>query len=235
MSGQLSPFDHNRLLKAVAGEVLEPHGLYQIGRSRQWVDDHGWWAIPVGFDPGRGRGSYLYVAVTLLWTPFPGGSGLPYEMDGKSTWKHPMGRFDSAFIEARRADWWERDVRIFANGALEYLETLRRRPNDVRSLLERLGPSDRFWDRYHRAVATGLLGERDAPWRGFQSVIEEADAAAEGWMLEVKAAALELQGALGDARAFSDAVAQIVGQRRARAKMRTLDHDQLMRMVRESI
>ena len=45
-------------------------GLTQKGRSRTWVDDHGWWVIVVEFQPlGYSVGSYLNVGACWLWQP----------------------------------------------------------------------------------------------------------------------------------------------------------------------
>jgi hypothetical protein len=135
-------FDHNRILKSVVSELLIPLGLHQLGRSRTWIDDHVWWATVVEFGAsGFGRGSYLKVGVTLLWRPT---GGIAFDSDLKSRWKTPMGRFESEFIEARRPDWFERDVRAFADGAVSHLDAIRARRNDLRGLWKRLQKSDRF-------------------------------------------------------------------------------------------
>ena len=94
MNRQVVAFDHNRLLKTLAAEMFEPLGLYQIGRSRTWVDDHAWWAIIVSFGPsGFGRGTYLDVGVTLLWRWM---GALVFDTDLKNKWKTPMSRVRNA-------------------------------------------------------------------------------------------------------------------------------------------
>jgi len=61
---------HSKLLNEAARQVLGPLGLTQKGRSRTWLDDHGWWLGVVEFQPSSfGRGSYLNVGVNWLWTP----------------------------------------------------------------------------------------------------------------------------------------------------------------------
>lgn len=226
MSRQVIPFDHNRLLKRIAGEILEPVGLYQIGRSRSWIDDHGWWATLVSFGAsGFDRGSYLNVGVSLLWAAH---GALSLDIDLKSAWKTPMARFDAQFIEARRPDWWERDVRAFAAGAVEHIETIRNRRNDVADVRSRLGASDRFWDRYHRAVASGLLEEWEASRRGLDSLIEEAEATGWDWMVNTRPISLAFQQALGDRTAFAALVASQVQRSRSEAKLRPFDQSRLL-------
>lgn len=59
---------HTTLLTHAARAVLRPLGVKQKGRSRLWLDDHGWWVGLVEFQPsGWSRGSYLNVGVMWLW------------------------------------------------------------------------------------------------------------------------------------------------------------------------
>src|SRR5689334_22969736 len=59
---------HSRLILQAAKEILIPMGLEQRGRSRTWLDDHGWWLIMVEFQPSSwSKGSYLNVGVMWLW------------------------------------------------------------------------------------------------------------------------------------------------------------------------
>lgn len=50
---------HTRLPTATAREYLRPLGLVQKGRSRTWLDDHGWFVTGVEFQPsGWSKGTY---------------------------------------------------------------------------------------------------------------------------------------------------------------------------------
>jgi hypothetical protein len=219
------PFDHNGLLKRVAAEQLEPLGLYQLGRSRSWVDDHDWWAILVAFGPsGFGRGTYLNVGVSLLWRPDPVQAALAFDLDMKDRWKTPMGRFEAPFIEARRPDWFERDVRAFAEGAIGHLGALRSRPNDMRSFIARLDGSDRFWDRYHRAIGRGLLRDQGGSARDFAMVISEPNPYDADWIVDAQENARLLSDLLPTPAEFDVQIAgQIVD---FREKVRLRDHPQ---------
>lgn len=56
--------NHNRVINAEAWRLLKPFGLTRKGRSRVWLDDHGWWLIQVEFQPSSwSKGSYLNVGV----------------------------------------------------------------------------------------------------------------------------------------------------------------------------
>jgi hypothetical protein len=56
------------LLNEAARSVLGEIGMFQKGRSRIWLDDHGWWIGIVEFQPsGFSKGSYLNVSAMWLW------------------------------------------------------------------------------------------------------------------------------------------------------------------------
>ena len=40
---------HNKIIKTTVKEFLEPENLFQIGSSRSWVDDNGYYFIIVEF------------------------------------------------------------------------------------------------------------------------------------------------------------------------------------------
>jgi hypothetical protein len=56
-------------LTAAGRNYFGPMGIYQIGRSRIWIDDHGWWLGLVEFQPSsHSKGAYLNVSVMWLWS-----------------------------------------------------------------------------------------------------------------------------------------------------------------------
>jgi hypothetical protein len=56
------------MLTAAAEKHLAPIGVIRKGRSRSWIDDHGWWLGIVEFQPSSSsKGSYLNVGVMWLW------------------------------------------------------------------------------------------------------------------------------------------------------------------------
>lgn len=220
---QVARFDHNRILKTVAADVLAPLGLRQIGRSRSWIDDHGWWVIQASFDPsGFGRGTYLTVGTAFLWCAFP---AIPFELDVRSAWETPMGRSPSQYIEAQRPDRWERDVRAFAQGAASHVASLRTRPNDVPDFLGRLLEApDGFWNGFHVGVAAGLVGEPSRSRQALAGVAREAEAAPGiDWMQSVRRAALDLMDRIEDQPTFADTVASAVVGRRDQVGLEAIE------------
>ncbi len=64
------PSDVSAAIAASARQALGPLGLTRKGRSRIWLDDHGWWLGVVEFQPSAwGPGSYLNVGAMFLWRP----------------------------------------------------------------------------------------------------------------------------------------------------------------------
>lgn len=58
----------DRLIAAAAKREFAPLGLARKGRSRTWIDDHGWWLINVEFQPSsHAKGCYLNVGEQHLW------------------------------------------------------------------------------------------------------------------------------------------------------------------------
>jgi hypothetical protein len=59
---------HSKIIAQVAKEALATLGIFQNGRSRIWIDDHGWWIGVIEFQPsGFSKGSYLNVGAMWLW------------------------------------------------------------------------------------------------------------------------------------------------------------------------
>src|SRR6185295_17783420 len=57
-----------QVIAAEAKRVLAPLGVIRKGRSRSWIDDHGWWLINVEFQPSNhAKGFYLNVGEQHLW------------------------------------------------------------------------------------------------------------------------------------------------------------------------
>jgi hypothetical protein len=84
------------IIAAAARRTLSPLGVARRGRSRLWIDDHGWWLINVEFQPsGWAKGCYLNVGHQHLWVerdnlscedmerPLGGTAHIPYEEDGE--------------------------------------------------------------------------------------------------------------------------------------------------------
>ena len=59
--------NHNKIINKTAKDILSPHGVFQKGQSRLWIDDNGWVLTLVEFQPSGAKGSYLNVGLSFLW------------------------------------------------------------------------------------------------------------------------------------------------------------------------
>ena len=60
--------DHNKIINQVAKSVLAPHGFFQVGRSRTWLYDCGYFFVQIEFQPsGWECGSYCNVGIGFLF------------------------------------------------------------------------------------------------------------------------------------------------------------------------
>jgi hypothetical protein len=158
--------DHNKEIAAAAKAVLAPLGCIRKGRSRTWLDDHGWWAGLVEFQPsGWSRGSYLNVAVCYLWKP---------------TYPEPSLSFD-AVLDPR--PWREvKEGESFAGAAAELAsiarDSLIKLREDNRSVavaakwLQNMKIEGRVWQDYHLGIAYGLSGQIAAAQRHLRLAVE---------------------------------------------------------------
>ena len=59
---------HNKIIKTTVKEFLEPENLFQIGSSRSWIDDNGYYFIIVEFvTNGYSKEASLNAGVSFLW------------------------------------------------------------------------------------------------------------------------------------------------------------------------
>ncbi len=140
---------HSQLLTAAARRILRPLGLQQRGRSRLWLDDHGWWVVVVEFRPSSwSKGSYLNVGAMWLW----------FEKDYFS--------FDCGYRVENLALYQDEAqfaplAENFARGAADEVARLRSIFPSVQAAARQLAakPQKGFWDNFHAGVACGLAGK----------------------------------------------------------------------------
>ena len=59
---------HEKIIRDVAKEILAPEGLFQVGRSRAWIDDNEFFVVQVWFQAsGYSKSSSLMAGVSFLW------------------------------------------------------------------------------------------------------------------------------------------------------------------------
>ncbi|MFE1954546.1 hypothetical protein ACFW9D_29215 [Streptomyces sp. NPDC059524] len=154
----------SRLVATAARSRLRPLGLRQRGRSRIWLDDHGWWLGVVEFpSPQWSQGSGLTVGVMWLW--------------------QDVGHVTFDFVQQTRTESY-RDETQFGPVAAELAGTaearvtgLREQFADLRSatrrLLARPPRTASPWENFNAGVAAALTGDAPSARTRFTAVLAE--------------------------------------------------------------
>ncbi|WP_428385004.1 hypothetical protein [Nevskia ramosa] len=193
------PADHNAVINAEARRVLKPLGLTRKGTSRVWIDDHGWWAIQVEFQPSAwSKGSYLNVGVN--WFLYEGSVGA----------FNVGSRVDAPFIEAAGNESFEKDAHNLALRAKDEVAQLRSRFStleDATSYYRDCGHRS-AWDDYYYGVLLALVGDASNAKAAFQSV--PTHRLEFGWERALAQRASELSNLAADRSAFIETIRGIV-------------------------
>ena len=198
---------HAQLLTTAARGILRPLGLRQRGRSRIWLDDHGWWLVVVEFQPSSwSKGSYLNVGAMWLWQ----------EKDYFSFDDGCRVAGFSAFID--EAQFAPIADNLSRRAAEEVGRYRLRYPSidDTAQLLAARSPMG-FWDTFHAAMACGLSGNVVAARRFFEEVAATDDP--RNWAQVAAALAREYSQELSDLAGFRDRIKEVIFRERCLLKL----------------
>ncbi|MGH8054750.1 MAG: DUF4304 domain-containing protein [Stenotrophomonas sp.] len=202
---------HSRLINAAAKAALRPLGCVQKGRSRTWLDDHGWWVGVVEFQPSSwSKGSYLNVGVCWLW----------YEKDHLS---FDDGYRIETFQEFHSEEQYLPKAEFLAKRAAEEVMVLRQRFSTTSHVQAWLAHnrSTSVWSLYHRAVSAGLSGALNQSRQLFGQVIDDPHDVP--WAITLKQRCKELLCRLEEGAAFQGEVTDTVKRTRLRLGLPALD------------
>jgi hypothetical protein len=197
----------SKLLLAAARDVLVPLGLVRLGRSRQWVDERGWWTVAVEFQPsGFAKGSFLNVGVMWLWY-------------AKDYWSFDVGHRVEPFTEFESTQQFKPVAEQLADRAARKVCEYREAFPSVHEVAKYLSgeASKSVWAAYHAAVSAGVAADVASSTRFFAELGRYP--ATHAWEKEVQARALALSKHLPDVPAFRAAVTQVVGHSRELHKL----------------
>ena len=196
--------DHNRVIDGEARRILKPLGLYRKGKSRVWLDDHGWWVIQVEFQPSASsKGSYLNVG--LNWMLYEGNVGA----------FNIGSRVSVPFISAVGNESFEEDARKLAVRAREEVVRIRSSFSSLRGALDYYATLERrgIWDDYYHGVVRGLSGDAAGALEVFRAVPKHR--VEYGYEKAICHRAQELSRLLSDPAAFRDTMRGIVFRTRS--------------------
>src|SRR5687767_9047301 len=123
--------------------MLSPIGCVRKGRSRTWLDDHGWWVAVAEFQPsGWSKGSYLNVGACFLWS----------EKDYLS-FDDPAG--NRPWLEVTEGESFLPKANILASEARDAILELRRRHSSISGSATWLSGKSHVnnRDHFHAAMA----------------------------------------------------------------------------------
>jgi hypothetical protein len=179
---------HAKIIARLAQSRLRPAGLVQRGRSRIWLDDHGWWTTMVEFQPSfRSKGTFLNVGVDLHWYP-------------QDFLSFDLGYREAEFVEFRDDGQFEGAVCAMMETALRkvcgYRNGLRDRPAASAFIVSYAFERPKsVWACYHRANAYAMAGSVEQAQAELESVLA-ADDEGIAWMQELHSHAARLLGLL---------------------------------------
>ena len=199
--------EHSRLLAAAARDILAPLGVIRKGRSRTWLDDHGWWLIVTEFQPSSwSKGSYLNVGAMWLW----------YEKDHFS---FDHGNRVQEFVNYRSEDQFASEAVRLATSAREKILEYRRKftsASQVARTLSSASPKS-GWDEFHIGVAYGCSGDMETARKWLRSV--ERSNATYDWEKKLQSRAHELADRLSDPASFRMAIEEAIRASRRHLKL----------------
>jgi hypothetical protein len=193
---------HGRLLASAAKSTLAPLGCKQIGRSRTWICDQGFWVVVVEFQPsGFSKGSYLNVGACWLWY-------------AKNHWSFDYGGRVEGFIPFKDAHQFGPASDSLARRAAEEIGILRKKFTCLRDVARELALNSNRgdWSLYHAAVANGLVRELASSKRFFERLLETPPTTE--WQTELRATAAKLAHSLPDYMKFQAIVLGIIQESR---------------------
>ena len=154
----------DRVISDAAKAVLAPLGLSRKGRSRTWIDDHGWWLVNVEFQPSsHAKGCYLNVGTQHLWV------ARGYFCFGDM--ERPLGGTAFAAFTGDE-DAFASAMRTVVAAAAEAVVGRRRRHGEGRDALAALAAGS---DDLDAGIAATLLGEASRARARFNGRIHPAD------------------------------------------------------------
>jgi hypothetical protein len=192
---------------------LSPIGCVRRGRSRLWLDDHGWWVGIVEFQPSSWtKGSYLNVATSWLW-----------HEENPLAFSECWG--ERPFYEYESDAQFAAAMRTLAAQARDEILRMRDRFASLEYVASYLGTknSGNIWCDYHAAIAFGLLGNTRMSAERFDAVLAATHPFE--WVDALKEKVRGLVPLTSSSMAFRIEIASMISRARSNAKLPQLPQD----------
>ncbi|MFI0845645.1 hypothetical protein [Mesorhizobium sp. IMUNJ 23232] len=211
--------DIGRVIRHSAKSQLAPMGFCQIGRSRTWYRDHGFWAAVVEFQASSySKASYLNVSASWLWAD-------------KNFWAFDYGgRVANLFFEFQNEEQFGPFAEVLAARAADESRRLQVEFSSLPAIARKLtgeanqsiaigNPS--MWTLYHAAVVSALVDDEQDAQRFFDELLQ-VSANAE-WQKKLREQSVNLISHLRSREHFIQQVQEIVDRTRSQLKLPQLD------------
>jgi hypothetical protein len=222
----MSDTSHNRILGSITRDAFKPLGLIQKGRSRVWLDDHGWWVCMVDFEPlSWQKGTRLVVAADFLWHDR---NWLAYSVGGRLRDEHNQ----EVQVEFKDEAQWRRDIQSLAQRAIEEILLYRSHFQSAADWAGELSrPEDsNFWRAFDAGLAYALAGNQTEAERWLKCVCASTDD--RDWALAAKERAERLRCLLDEPHVFNE---ELVGTiKHFRSNLHLPEVDVLEQLERET-
>ena len=227
---------YQKIIQETARRILKPHGIIQIGRSRTWLDDQGWFVTQIDFQP-LDEGSLLNVGVDFLWSRKPDlDAAFAFAYGGQEPGSADFTGDETAFAA---------EFAALAEQGLEKALAYRRfrDPEYAKQMLlqkyEQTKPEYRFWEGYDLAMLCFLFGDHADGMTYLRDFMENAagnfyhpSGLYIAWHEEVLHRCEDLLPALADPQNAQQTVCKMIRQRRAlftaRASYRKMQGDPVL-------
>lgn len=153
----------DKIIKIAAKEILSPLGIFQVGQSKIWIDDNGWFLILIEFQPSDwSKGAYLNVGINFLWTK-------------KEYLSFDFGYRENDHVEyTKNDDLFYKEMLKLAEKAKEIIMLYRQFQNFPHAR-QAMGDSTQIsspWKEWHIAMMCFLTGDNATGERHFNQFIE---------------------------------------------------------------
>lgn len=152
---------HNKIIKTTVKEFLEPENLFQIGSSRSWVDDNGYYFIIVEFATnGYSKGASLNAGVSFLWESTE-------SLNKMLSYNYGCDVSTGAgYVEYKNDDEaFQIGIEKLAKSALKEIDEYRKfsdmeyAKSCLQEQVEKLPEHRRFWELYYLAMLCFMKGD----------------------------------------------------------------------------
>lgn len=153
--------DHNKLLKKIAKERLEPYGVFQSGQSRIFLLDKVWFVIE--FQPSSfSKGTYLNVNVDFNFYP-------------RDYFAYSYGNRETGFEEFENEEQFGKLVNELCDLSIERVQDLELKFIDFRTALKTIKKEkvDGAWDLYENGFLNILNGNFNKALKQLSKVSRE--------------------------------------------------------------